>query len=1264
MSARVLDAYPLTALQAGMVFHSEFDRGLTTYRDVCSALVRTAFDPDALRGALAHAVRCHDVLRTAFDLHGFDEPVQLVHAHAEVQLEVHDLRGLDPARQDAFVSRHARLAGEMAFSWSQPPLLRASAQVLSGTSFRITLCFHHAILDGWSAATLLAEITRSYAANLGIGGVPMPEPPDVAFRAYVAEEQAALACEDTFRYWNEYARRCDGAGPLWHAPSAKPLEVVTVPVVPADLRALIAAGERLRVPLKSIFLAIHVRALALLTGRGSVCTGVIANTRLERVGGDRVLGLFINTLPLCVELAGLGWGQLAQRVFQEESDGMPHRRYPLTAIQRAAGGRPLFSAVFDYQQYHQWSTAIADTGLEVEDVRFFERTNYPLLVSASRNPSGTEARILVKHHPDVIAAGDINRFSELLREAVREFAGTGIESSGTVVAPVESHHPPNEGPVHEMFARAARQHPSAAALRTAGEAWTYRRLDRCANQLARRLLARGLGGGQLVALVIDRGLELVALQLAAWKAGAALLFLDPADPPQRNAAILEDSRPSLVIDGLAGVRQLFEGLDAEPDAPLDRVAESSAPAYVLYTSGSTGEPKGVVVPHRALSNLLRTLADDLGIGPGDVLVAVTTPAFDISLLELWLPLVTGAAVRLASRVEAADPRRIAAVLDESEASFMQATPWHWRLLVDSGWAGRDGLNILCGGDTLPEGLAESLLARGKCVWNLYGPTEATIWCSARRIDPSHGRIDIGRPLRGLRMSVRDAGGAPLAQGIAGELWVGGTGVACGYLNRPRETAARFIAEGADRFYRTGDLAQGLPDGSFQLLGRMDDQVKVRGFRIELGEVVAALLAQPGVRDAHVAAASDDGRLVAYLVLANEAALRGLRAAMDTALPRYMLPSSYVLLESLPRLPNGKIDRRALTAVQPRSTPAAPAALPRNALEKLVLSIWEEVLRRPGIGIDEALFDAGGDSIGALRIAARIEKATGRWVPLSDIVGRATVAGIAARLGELRCEPQGCAVRMTALGRDDREPLFLVHPLGGHVFSFRHLADAFGTARAVYGLRARGLESGEQPLRDIREMARLYVDAIRSVQPTGPYAIAGWCMGGIISFEIARQMLDVGQQVRFLGVLSTPVLPVLPEGVALKKHVLAQHIELDIDQLEGLSEDDQIGRIIELARAKGPLRPDLTDVELARRLVTVYEAHASALRSYRPAPYRGSVVYFSPVGSGAVGDQHVDAWRSLVSGEFRVERIAGDPYSFIVDGNAKQLASRMTQYLAA
>jgi acyl-coenzyme A synthetase/AMP-(fatty) acid ligase/acyl carrier protein len=435
-----------------------------------------------------------------------------------------------------------------------------------------------------------------------------------------------------------------------------------------------------------------------------------------------------------------------------------------------------------------------------------------------------------------------------------------------------------------------------------------------------------------------------------------------------------------------------------------------------------------MVPHRGVANFLESMRREPGIGAQDVLVAVTSLSFDIAVLELLLPLVVGARTVVATHEQALDPARLAALLRDSGATMMQATPATWRMLVRSGWAGDPNLAILCGGEALPPDLAAELIPRGRGLWNLYGPTETTIWSAVERVEGAEA-IRLGHPVANTRLYVLDPGGRPCPPGIPGELFIGGEGVVRGYLRRPGLTADRFVPDafGADagaRLYRTGDRVRRRADGALEFLGRVDFQVKVRGFRIELGEIETALSIQPGVREAVAVVREDvagDARLVAYVVPAglNPPSADALRAALSARLPDYMVPGTFVTLEALPLTPNGKIDRRALPAPEAAATVRdAPRVPPRTPAEKAIAGIWREVLRVDEVGVDENFFNVGGHSMLLAQVAGRLQEWLGREVPLLDLFRHPTVGAQAAQLaGEKNAEaaprPQGRASQRLA-----------------------------------------------------------------------------------------------------------------------------------------------------------------------------------------------------------------------------------------------------------
>ncbi len=573
---------------------------------------------------------------------------------------------------------------------------------------------------------------------------------------------------------------------------------------------------------------------------------------------------------------------------------------------------------------------------------------------------------------------------------------------------------PRATPLHGLFEAQVRRSPTADAAVDERTAITYEDLDAHVNRLAQHLQRLGVGPEVVVGVCVERSIEMVAALLSVLKAGGAYLPLDPGFPADRLAFMLADSAAPVLLTqrsllgGLRPIDGLIVCLDADREEIAARhplaLASSFDPdqlAYVIYTSGSTGRPKGVQVTHANMTNFLTSMAECPGLAENDVLVAVTTLSFDIAGLELFLPLTVGAKVVVASADAVAEPRRLARLIDDSGATVLQATPATWRMLVDDGWPGVPGLKALCGGDVLPAALADELVTRGLELWNMYGPTETTVWSAVARV-AAGGAPTIGRPIANTTVHVLDAGLGPVPVGAAGELHIGGAGVARGYLGRPDLTAERFVPDPfvpGGRLYKTGDLARWRDDGSLEFLGRLDNQVKVRGFRIELGEIENALDTHPSVRATVAVAVADPGgdrRLVAYLVpRADPPPASQLRRHLESRLPSYMVPSLFVILDAFPLTPNGKVDRTALMAPEMARAEAAVAYVPaRTPTETALAAIWGEILGIGRVGVEDDFFELGGHSLLAAQVVARVRDRLGVALALRALYEAPTVAELA------------------------------------------------------------------------------------------------------------------------------------------------------------------------------------------------------------------------------------------------------------------------------
>ena len=765
---------------------------------------------------------------------------------------------------------------------------------------------------------------------------------------------------------------------------------------------------------------------------------------------ERLIGLFINTLVMRASLADNPTGvELVEQVRQTALDAYAHQDLPferlidLLELARNRSYNPVFQVMFamqpsDPDQLRLPGLVLKPLNLETDMAKF------DLNLMMRESPKGLTGAL--EYNSDLFdeatAQRMVSHFQNLLRAMVEQptakvatlpMLGAGERRQLLVDWNATSMAYPETQCLHQLIEAQVERTPDACALIDAasGTELSYRELNARANQVAHRLQGLGVKPDDLVGLCVERSPKLLIGLLGILKAGAAYVPLDPAFPKSRLELMIEDAEPAILVtesyfaDDWADVNVPKLYLDSAGDVvgefagqpthnPTSQVNADHL-AYVIYTSGSTGKPKGVELRHQSVVNFLWSMRQKPGITGADRLLAVTTISFDIAVLELYLPLISGATVILANEEMSADPGQLMRYLPQ--VTLMQATPATWRMLLLAGWTGQAGLRILVGGEALPLTLAEQLLACGAELWNLYGPTETTVWSSLQQVTAANltagdsgSAVTIGRPLGNTQFYILDANGQPLPIGIPGELHIGGAGLARGYRHLPQLTTEKFLPNpfveptANSRLYRTGDLARYRVDGTVEYLGRIDNQVKIRGFRIELGEIESALALQPAIRQAVVVAQPDSSggkRLVAF-VLGDEPHPTGeeLRAFLRHKLPEYMVPAAFVMLDSLPLTPNGKVDRRALLQLDAGEVSVStPYVAPTTPTEETLVAIWAEVLKidPSRIGIDHNFFDLGGHSLLAIQVLSRVRAAFQVELPIRDLMDNPTIAGIAAAL---------------------------------------------------------------------------------------------------------------------------------------------------------------------------------------------------------------------------------------------------------------------------
>lgn len=856
----------------------------------------------------------------------------------------------------------------------------------------------------------------------------------------------------------------------------------------------------------------------------------------------------------------------------------------------------------------------------------------------------------------------------------------------------------------ELFAVQVEKTPDTIAVIFEENKLTYKELNNRANQLANYLQKIGVKAEVLVGICIERSLEMIIGLLGILKAGGAYVPIDPEYPPERREYMLSDSQVSVLLTQSKLLIQLPKNqaqvicldtdwalINQENQNNFNSNITYSNLAYIIYTSGSTGQPKGVEICHQSLTNFLNTMKSSPGITKQDILLAVTSISFDIAALEIYLPLIVGAQVVLVSREVAANGWQLLEKLHNSQATIMQATPATWNLILAAGWQSSPQLKILCGGEALTRKLANQLLEKGASVWNLYGPTETTIWSSIYPVNSYHQLFvnketveSIGRPIANTQIYILDRYLQPVPIGVIGELHIGGVGLARGYLNRPELTEEKFIFSPLGRLYKTGDLACYLPDRNIEYIGRIDHQVKIRGFRIELGEIENVLIKHPEVQQAVVIARSeksDEKQLVAYILPKfKKDIVPQLRLFLKQKLPSYMMPGAIVVLDSFPITPNGKINRRALPTPDQWSFTRGNFSPPRNNIESQLIAIWSKLLNFQQVGIKDNFFDLGGHSILAVQLMSKIQQEFGKNLPMKALFPSATIEELAEYIsGETDTFTKynhPCIVPIQPKGNNP--PFFAVHPAFGHVLCYSNLSRHLGNEQPFYGLQAIGFNEGEKPLEKLEDMANLYIEAIKEVQPQGPYQIGGWSFGGVVAFEIAQQLQKQGETISCLAILDSYV-PILLDsnkkiddvylvGVLSRLFggIYGQDNLVTSEELAGLSIDEQINYITTKAK-EAKIFPAELEGKNNRKIVDVLVGTLKATYSYKRQPYSGKVTIFRAKEKHIMSPDPTLVWVELfavlAAKEIEIINVSGNHYTLVLEPNVTSLAKHLGQYLA-
>lgn len=1171
-------SYPLSPLQQGILFHHLYAPQSGVYIELVIRLHENLNVP-AFERAWQAIVERHTVLRTSFEWVGLDQPRQKVHKRVNLLLAQQDWRGLTVQAQEDRLAFYLQTDRQRGFELTEAPLMRLALFRLGDTDYQCVWTFHHILLDGRSLPVILSELFAFYKAFCHKQSLHLESPRP--YQDYIDwwQQQDPAQVEN---FWRNRLKGFTRPTPLTvdrlfengvEAPTGYATQEIRLAETTTSALQALAQQHQLT------FNTLLQGAWALLLSRYSRETEVVfgatrACRRSTIDGAEAMVGLFINTLPLRIQVFGdmllLPWLKelRAQNLALREA-GREHT--PLVKVQEWSDiprGLPLFESLLVFENYDLNTTLRAQGGAWANrQFRLLEQTTYPLTLNGYLD---AELRLKISYAKHRFDDQTIGRMLDHLQTLLESMATNPAQKLAALPILTETERQQLPGArndalvsypaslcLHQRFELQASFTPEAIALVFGEVCLTYRELNQRANQVAHYLQTREVGPGTLVGLCLERSLEMVIAILGVLKAGGAYLPLDLVYPRDRLAFILQDADTSIIVteshllEKLPPLQTPLICLDTVGAAiaqesqanPVSRVTADHL-AYVIYTSGSTGQPKGTLISHRHVGRLFEATHGWFNFGKKDVWTLFHSYAFDFSVWELWGALLYGGRLVIVPYWVSRSPEEFYHLLASEQVTVLNQTPSaFWQLVqLEERLGSSQNLAlrlIIFGGEALELAKLKPWFERHgdqmPQLVNMYGITETSVHVTYRPVtaaDATRGRRSlIGGPIPDLQLYLLDSSLQPVPVGVPGELYVGGAGLAYGYLNRPELTAERFIPhpfsrQPGARLYKSGDLARYLPNGDIEYLGRIDHQVKVRGFRIELGEIETVLTQHPAVREAVVLIREDNSagkQLVAYLIPHHPPIPPApeLHRFLKQKLPDYMLPAAFVALESFPLTPNGKIDHQALPVSDLSSLEEEKGFVPpRDALEAQLIKIWEEVLGRQPVSIKSNFFEVGGHSLLAVRVLAQMEKIFGQNLPLAAFFQTPTVEQLANAIRKNQTGAVTSPSSLVALQPAGSKPPFFCVPgnLGNVFVDLGDLARHLGPDQPFYGLQ----DGPHNPSR-IEAVAAYYLSEIRSVQPEGPYLLGGVCWGGIVAFEIAQQLQTQGQRVALL-VLIEPAPP--------------------------------------------------------------------------------------------------------------------------------------------
>jgi surfactin family lipopeptide synthetase C len=1161
--------YPLSPMQQGMLFHTLNSPDSGIYFEQWGGTFVGRLDISAFKQAWQSVVERHPVLRTLFAWQTKKEPLQVVIQNVELPWTECDWRAYSTTEQQARLESFLQADMQQGFALNQAPLMRFSLIQLADDTYHFVWSHHHLLLDGWSLSTVLTEVLVFYEAFSQSQEISLAQPrPYKDYIVWLGNQDMAEA--ETF--WRHNLRGFRLPTPLlvdkptkeWEGRESihKTKKKQVSSTITANLQTF---AQKHHLTVSTLIQGAWAILLNRYSGEDEVMFGATVSGRPPTLPGvESMAGVFINTLPVRVGVStqdsSLSWLKQIQTQ-QVERDQFAFS--PLVDIQGWSDirrGLPLFDSLVVVENY-PLDSSLQEQGnktVEIRNIHSTARANYPLVVVATPGHTLTLSIIY-----------DSNRFGEATITRMLDHLETLLVGILThpnqqvaqqpLLTEAEQHQllvdwndTRTDYPVtqclHQLFEAQVERTPEATAVDFEDACLTYQELNEQANQLAHYLRKLGIGPDVPVAIYLDRSAQMIVAHLAILKAGGYYVPLDLTYPQERLAFMLADTQAPVLLTQKAVVSRLpahkaqlvcldecESAITAESkENPVNQTSALHL-CYVMYTSGSTGRPKGVAIPHRGVVRLVKN-TNFITFYPDDVVAQASTASFDAATYEIWGALLSGAALVGISKETLLSPQEFVNTLQKKQINVLFLTTSLFNQLAQQVPTAFNAIRHLSfGGEAADPRRVKEVLEHSvpQQLVNLYGPTEsttATTTCTVKEVSDDMVALPIGRVIANTQVYILDQELRPTPIGVPGELYIGGDGLAQGYLNCPELTAEKFVPNpfsnvSGQRLYKTGDLVRYLPDGNIEFLGRIDNQVKIRGFRIEPGEIEAVLAQSPDIKGAAVVVSEDplgNKCLIAYVIPdQDEPSVDKLRSFLKEKLPHYMIPAAFVMLKAFPLNPNGKLDHKALPEPDLLSqNGSATLVAPRNPFELQLTQIWAEVLNTPLVGVQDNFFDLGGHSLLAVHLMARIQQHFGKKLPLASLFEGPTVEQLAHILQQ-QAEESVLPLLVPIKPDGSKQPFFCVSGAGGNIVYFYHLARYLDSDRPFYAFQAKGLDGKSEPHTCVEEMAADYIAALQAVQPEGPYLLGGHSFGSWVAFEMGQQLQEQGHEVALLAVLDTP-----------------------------------------------------------------------------------------------------------------------------------------------